>query len=811
MKNKKKLLIIIIMCIVFFAGTALVCIGDSIKTNAANDSITIHYKSEWDNPNIYYWNSLPENAEVEWPGKEMTSEGDGWYSFTVKGVNKINFLFNKDGEQTKELTKTSGEWWYKNGNWTKTKPSDAQSPDTVEDFRDETIYFVMTTRFFDGYSENNVHCWDENKKTEASDPDWRGDFQGLIDKLDYIKALGFSAVWVTPVVENSSGLDYHGYHAMNFQKVDERYESPGATYQDLIDAVHAKGMKIVQDVVFNHTSNFGETNLAPMFEKEGDQNTIDCLKRTKNSLIPEDYNDYKKADGTVDGNKQYDTRLALLKDTRDPIIEGTRNDPYNIYHHYGFFDWDVYNCQLGQIAGDCVDLNTENPMVAKYITDSYTKYIDMGVDAFRVDTVKHISRLTFNNYFNDAFKKAGGDDFYMFGEVCTKSAQVWYRGNVPPLSSPFYTWKESKEYPWEYYDENTEKLYEDFKNTPTTLKYSDFTGNKNYEAYIAEREKEEEAANLPHCVNLKSTEQMYNDNMDISKQPISTNHLLNGNEYHKPDYSMKSGLDVIDFQMHWNFTSAEKAFNVAKGNYDPKATDEENSTNAADHVYNDATWNVVYVDSHDYGPDGNPYEARFKGGTDTWAENLSLMFTFRGIPCIYYGSEIEFQKGAWIDKGPDLPLAETGRAYYGDNLEGTVEATDFSEYTASGPVAATLEYPLAKHIQRLNKIRRAIPALRKGQYSTEGINGKLAYKRRYTNKETNVDSFVCVSVTYAAEFTGIPNGTYTDAITGNVVKVTDGKLSIPESGKGNLRVYVLDLGGDNKIDGKIGEDGAYLK
>jgi len=67
-----------------------------------------------------------------------------------------------------------------------------------------------------------------------------------------------------------------------------------------------------------------------------------------------------------------------------------------------------------------------------------------------------------------------------------------------------------------------------------------------------------------------------------------------------------------------------------------------------------------------------------------------LCFAFRGIPCIYYGTEVEFQAGAPTDKGLGAPLSTTGRAYYGDYLEGNVTATDFSKYTASGTVADTL-------------------------------------------------------------------------------------------------------------------------
>ena len=115
------------------------------------------------------------------------------------------------------------------------------------DFRDESIYFMMTTRFYDGDTGNNVLCWDnQSAQIETKDPCWRGDFQGVIDKLDYIKALGFTAIWITPVVQNASGYDYHGYHAMDFQHVDCRYQSSDgskdgdAMFQELIDKAHAK-------------------------------------------------------------------------------------------------------------------------------------------------------------------------------------------------------------------------------------------------------------------------------------------------------------------------------------------------------------------------------------------------------------------------------------------------------------------------------------------------------------------------------------------------------------------------------------------
>lgn len=76
----------------------------------------------------------------------------------------------------------------------------------------------------------------------------------------------------------------------------------------------------------------------------------------------------------------------------------------NNYYHTGYFqslNWDDWTCKFAQIAGDCVDLNTENPAVAEHIVDVYSDYINMGVDGFRVDTVRHIPRLALNLMYND--------------------------------------------------------------------------------------------------------------------------------------------------------------------------------------------------------------------------------------------------------------------------------------------------------------------------------------------------------------------------------------------------------------------------
>jgi hypothetical protein len=122
-------------------------------------------------------------------------------------------------------------------------------------------------------------------------------------------------------------------------------------------------------------------------------------------------------------------------------------------------------------------------------------------------------------------------------------------------------------------------------------------------------------------------------------------------------------------------------------------------------------------------------------------------------------------------------------------------------------MAQTLTHPLAQHVQRLNRIRQAVPALRKGQYSLSGCSGSYAFKRRYTDATT--DSYALVTISGGATFSNIPNGVYVDCVTGDSQTVTNGTLTVSCSGKGNLRVYVLHTD-KTPAPGKIGDDGKYI-
>ncbi|WP_406327789.1 carbohydrate binding domain-containing protein [Streptomyces sp. NBC_00203] len=646
-------------------------------------------------------------------------------------------------------------------------PEPASGTPLGTDPRKDPIYFVLTARFYDGDSSNNRGGSQNVKSGNAAnnDPMFRGDFKGLVDKLDYVKALGFSAIWITPVVLNRSDYDYHGYHGYDFYKVDPRLESAGASYQDLINAAHAKGMKIYQDVVYNHSSRWGakglftptvygvrDTEWSWYYDEKNEGFEYDGL-----TVEPKSGKSYYNGDLWSTAEPSGNTCLNWGKPTGSKSSEGytlyncqwpsptSGMFPKAYYHQCWIGNWEGEDSRSCWLHEDLADFNTENTTVQNYLIGAYDKYIDMGVDGFRIDTAVHIPRVTWNRRFLPAIydrvtQKFGTDaakNFFVFGEVGAFVNDKWNRGSVNH-SAQFYTWKERKEYSA---DDATAAI----------------------EQYN------------------------YEEQLGTGNQPTSTNAFLSGNSYHTPDRSQFSGMNIIDMRMHMNFGDAQNAYNNGKD---------------SDDSVNDATYNVVYVDSHDYGP--NKSSTRYSGGTDAWAENMALMWTFRGIPTLYYGSEIEFQKGKQIDCGPTCPLATTGRAYYGDHLAGSVTASDFSKAdSASGEVATTLAQPLVKHLQRLNQIRRAIPALQMGQYSTDGVSGSMAFKRRYTSGST--DSFALVTVTGDATYTGIPNGTYTDAVTGDVKTVSNGTLSVAAPGKGNLRVYVLNG------PGKIGSDGPYLK
>lgn len=332
----------------------------------------------------------------------------------------------------------------------------------VQDFRKETIYFLLTARFFNGDTSNDYYNRDRIK---VGDPHWRGDFKGLIDQLGYIKDLGFTAIWVTPPITNRSGLDYHGYHGYDWYEIDPRLESPGATYKDFIQAAHQQGLKVIQDVVINHSSQYGIRNKVwinhlPIKYYRPSSGTI------LNGPYRQNLGDYKSKFRMDNDNPVaplwFRERLTMDPKGVIPLVDPwtgvvVPNPGYNPgrffgvdpnkldpswYHQEGFMaggDWEnPWAIQRKHMAGDTIDLATENQNVKDYLNGAIKKYIDMGIDAIRVDTAKHIDRDELLEYV--AQWKQYKPDLFVFGEVLVKGLGHGDAGhdNAPSQIRPWW-------------------------------------------------------------------------------------------------------------------------------------------------------------------------------------------------------------------------------------------------------------------------------------------------------------------------------------------------------------------------------------
>jgi glycosidase len=267
----------------------------------------------------------------------------------------------------------------------------AADPQTVDHpcWQAQSIYQVITDRFYDGDPANNNA--DGNYHPAGRRSVHGGDFKGLEQKLDYIKALGATAIWISPVVENAQG-QFHGYAGRDFYRVDPHWGSL-ADLQHLVRAAHAKGLLMIDDIVCNHG---GDLVYSP---EPG-------------------YPAFRPPPGGY--------RLAY-RDARQypsPFNTNAANpDLTNLFHNYGeISDYRVpEEYRLGELAG-LDDFRTESPYIRSNLVAIYDYWIQTaGFDGYRIDTVKHVES-GFWQYWCPRVRQfaagAGGKpNFFMFGEV----------------------------------------------------------------------------------------------------------------------------------------------------------------------------------------------------------------------------------------------------------------------------------------------------------------------------------------------------------------------------------------------------------
>jgi len=273
-------------------------------------------------------------------------------------------------------------------------------------WEDQIVYFLMIDRFADGDPNNNDQGAGEYDP--ALDNMWQGgDLAGIEENLEYLEELGMTAVWLTPPVRNqwwnpdSSFTGYHGYWASHFMETDPHYGSL-EEYKKLADALHARDMYLIQDVVVNHTGNYFS------YGSNYDPEQIDKL-------------------ATYTGAPE-----------QDPFH---RNNPRIPEHREaGIYHWtpsisnfqDTTEKYQGQMA-DLDDLNTANPEVRRALIESFQFWIhEVGVDGFRFDTPLYVEHPFWRAFLYEGSgdlegiepyaARHGRPDFYTFGETWVSAA-----------------------------------------------------------------------------------------------------------------------------------------------------------------------------------------------------------------------------------------------------------------------------------------------------------------------------------------------------------------------------------------------------
>jgi glycosidase len=324
-----------------------------------------------------------------------------------------------------------------------------------EPVTDQNFYFVMPDRFDNADPANDNGFLPPGKGAGQSgfDPTGKGwyhggDLKGLTARLDYIKGLGTTAIWLTPSFKNKAvqpednSAGYHGYWITDFTQIDPHLGTNG-DLRALVNGAHARGMKVYFDIIANHTA--------------------DVIKYTEGGRMPyvsKDRSPYRTASGRPFDDRDYAASdfFPALAPTGQPScsappapfssfpyhpcvpdaernvkVPGWLND-VSLYHNRGDTTFTGENSQYGDFFG-LDDLFTENPRVVDGMIDIYETWIrDFRIDGFRMDTMKHV-----NDEFWQRFAPAiqryarsqGIRDFYMFGEVAEDTSR--------PITSHYMT------------------------------------------------------------------------------------------------------------------------------------------------------------------------------------------------------------------------------------------------------------------------------------------------------------------------------------------------------------------------------------
>ncbi|GAA0737139.1 alpha-amylase family glycosyl hydrolase [Sphingomonas japonica] len=326
----------------------------------------------------------------------------------------------------------------------------ASAPAAAQDLRqrlpqDEVIYFVLPDRFENGDRANDRGGIAGDRLTHGFDPAHKGFFQGgdlkgLIAQLPYIQSLGMTAIWLTPVFKNKAvqggtgqeSAGYHGYWITDFTTVDPHLGTE-ADFKALVDAAHARGMKVYMDIIANHTAD-----VLYFEECEGKdacpyRSVADFPYATRGGIEGRRINRGFAGDQVMtednfarltDPNFAYTVKVR--PEERDIKVPAWLNDPIH-YHNRGNTTFSNESSTMGDFVG-LDDLATESPEVVAGMIDIYGDWIDRyGIDGFRIDTARHVNPefwAAFTPAMLARAKAKGIPNFHIFGEAAWSELEI---------------------------------------------------------------------------------------------------------------------------------------------------------------------------------------------------------------------------------------------------------------------------------------------------------------------------------------------------------------------------------------------------
>ena len=325
------------------------------------------------------------------------------------------------------------------------------TPAAAQDFRqrppeDEVIYFVLPDRFDNGDPANDRGGSTGDRLATGYDPTDKGfyhggDLKGLIRRLDYLQGLGATALWVGPVFRNKpvqgpegrESAGYHGYWITDFTRVDPHLGG-NADFKALVDAAHARGMKVYMDIIANHTADVIRYRGCPAQGCEY-RDIADYPFQRRGGVSGAPINPGFAGD-TVRTRENF-ARLTDPSFAYDPYVPAAEkavkvpawlNDPI-WYHDRGDFALDAESARYGDFSG-LDDLATENPRVVAGMIEIFGDWIErFGIDGFRIDTARHVNPEFWQAFVPAMLRRAEGrgiPNFHIFGEVYSDALDPGY-------------------------------------------------------------------------------------------------------------------------------------------------------------------------------------------------------------------------------------------------------------------------------------------------------------------------------------------------------------------------------------------------